>query len=71
MKKKKHNKSPEFLCELEEYDQRGISLLLDGKPSNPKAIAKAHRIAEEGTYMRDYIEDESGEVIELSFDLIK
>jgi len=71
MKKKKKKKSPEFLCELEEYNQRGVSLLLDGQPSSPKAIAKAHRIAEEGTYMRDYIEDEKGEMKKLSFDTVK
>lgn len=68
---KKKKKKTKFLYELEQYDHQGISLLLDGRPSSPKAIAQAHKIAEEGTYMRDYIENELGEVRQLSFDLIK
>jgi hypothetical protein len=68
---KKKKKDAKFLYELEQYDHQGISLLLDGIPSSPKAIAKAHKIAEEGTYMRDYIANEEGEVGQLSFDMIK
>lgn len=57
--------------ELEMYSKQGVSLWLNDKPSTPKAIAKAHRVAEEGAYMRDYVENEKGEVELLKFDYIK
>ena len=44
--------------------------MLDGRPSTPKAIMKAHCIAEDGAYMRDYVQDEEGRVETLQFDLI-
>lgn len=57
--------------ELKEYDRQGISLWLDGIPSNPKEIIKAHRIEEEGVYMRDYMQDEEGGIKAIKFDHIK
>lgn len=73
----KKKKTAKFMSELKGYRDSGIPLYLDGNPSSPKAIVKAHtnvlRIAESGTYtyMRDYEENEEGEVKRLSFDLIK
>jgi hypothetical protein len=69
MGKKKN--TAELLNELRQYDASGLSLYLNGNPSTPKAIVKAHKVAESGTYMRDYIEDDKGEVNKLSFDLIE
>ena len=75
MGKKKEN--AEFLEELRTYRDSGIPLYLNGQLSSPKAIVKAHehvmKVAESGTYtyMRDYDENETGEVKRLSFDLIK
>lgn len=46
--------------ELEEYREMGIPLYLNGRESTPGRIARAYRIAEEGDYMRDYIQDEGG-----------
>ena len=73
----KKKETAKFMTELKNYRDSGISLYLEGHPSSPKAIVKAHsyadRIAESGTYtyMRDYDENEVGEVKRLSFDLIK
>ena len=44
---------------------------MDGHPSSPKEIVKACRVAEEGTYMRDYVQNDKGEVVWVSFDKIK
>lgn len=44
---------------------------LDGHPSTPKEIAKAHKLAENGVYMRDYVENEKGEIAKLKFDFVK
>lgn len=57
--------------ELEAYSSQGIQLLLNGRKSTPKRIEKAYRIAEEGEYMRDYIQDEKGKIKGLSFDFVK
>ncbi|MBU5479617.1 hypothetical protein [Blautia sp. MSJ-19] len=57
--------------ELENYRKNGVSLYLDGKPSTPKSIAKACMIAEEGSYMRDYTEDEKGHIARVDFDHIR
>ena len=73
----KKKETAKFMSELKGYRDSGTSLYLNGQPSSPKAIIKAHthvlRIAESGTYtyMRDYDENEAGEVKRLSFDLIK
>ncbi len=57
--------------ELESYRDKGIELYLNGVPSTPKKIAKACQIAEDGAYMRDYTEDEKGNIACVSFDFIR
>lgn len=57
--------------ELEAYSSQGIQLFLNGRKSTPKRIEKAQRIAEDGEYMRDYIQDENGKIKGLSFDFVK
>ena len=51
MKKNKKQKD-DFRKELDAYQAQGISLWLDGEPSSPKEIWKAHKIAEDISYMR-------------------
>ena len=57
--------------ELETYQTEGIPLWLNGKPSTPEEIVHACMIEEEGTYMRDYVQNVRGKVERLEFDLIK
>ena len=57
--------------ELKSYREQGISLYLNGILSNPKTIAKACQIAEGGGYMRDYVEDEKGQIARVDFDFVK
>lgn len=40
---------------------------MNGKPSNYREIAKAHIVAENGCYMRDYIQDKKGGIAEIDF----
>ena len=57
--------------ELEDYKKQGVELQLDGRPSTPKSITRACKIAEVGEYMRDYVYNGKGELKSLSFDFIK
>ncbi len=57
--------------ELKDFDQQGVELWLDGNISSPKKIVKACRLAEEGSYMRDYVANEKGAICEIRFDLVK
>lgn len=65
------NETDALRTELEDYEERGVELWLDGLPSTPKSIIKAHMIAEEGTYMRDYVQNEDGEVSGIHFNLVQ
>ncbi len=71
MGKKRKKKDHALRRELDMYARQGISLCLDGEPSTPKKIARACSVAEEGMYMRDYVQNERGELEKLEFDLIK
>lgn len=52
--------------ELIEFQKRNVVLSLNGFKSSPQDIAKACAVAENGTYMRDYIEDD-GEIRQVDF----
>lgn len=71
MKKVYKKETSALRSELEAYRKQGVNLWLDGQPGTPKSIAKAHMIAEEGTYMRDYVKDDSGELADLHFHLVR
>lgn len=59
-----------LLFELAELQSRKISLSINGSKSCPEEIVCAYAIAERGTYMRDYIEDE-GVIRQIDFIYVK
>lgn len=71
MKKKSKKQRDCFRRELDFYVSEGIPLWLNGTPSTPKEIEKAHRVAEDISYMRDYVRDSSGRLTRLEFDPVK
>ena len=56
--------------ELQSYQDSGIRLLLEGRESSPESIADACAVAEHGTYMRDYIQDETGKLNIIDFNFV-
>lgn len=56
--------------ELSSLEDRGITIWLEGCPSNSENVTSQLCINEENTYMRDYIFDE-GVLKEIHFDKIK
>lgn len=60
----------QLFVELQKIEQRGITLWLEGLPSNSYGITDAVFVNEDDLYMRDYIYDE-GVLKELRFDKVK
>ncbi|MDO5423405.1 MAG: hypothetical protein Q4F41_06735 [Eubacteriales bacterium] len=65
-------RKPDPLCqELQCYYQEGLRLWLNGRPSNPRQIARACATGEECSYMRDYVQDDEDEIIGIGFDHVR
>lgn len=60
-------KYQELFKELEEFEEYGIYMQLEGKPASPMQIVEAHMVRESGAYMRDYVLNPDGYVKELCF----
>lgn len=72
MNRNRREEFPELKKELEEYERQGIELWLEGARSTSEEIANAHLIKEQSSYiMREYENNERGEVSKIHFDHIK
>ncbi len=60
----------QLFVELQEIEQRGITLWMEGIQSDSNRITDAIFVNEEEAYMRDYIYEE-GVLKELHFDKVK
>lgn len=60
-----------LLIELENIQNRGITILLDGIPSSPLTVTDMLYVSESSNFMRDYVTDEKGVWTELRFDRIR
>ena len=54
-------------AELENYERKGIYMLIDGYQASPLQIVTAYMAKEEGTYMRDYVMNPAGNIEALDF----
>ncbi len=59
-----------LMVELQNYEQQGISIWLEGCPSSSAGVMDAIRVREGISYMRDYVFRE-GELSEVRFDKVK
>lgn len=57
----------DMFTELEDYEKRGVDILLDGYRASPLQIVTAHMAREEGAYMRDYVISGEGNIEALRF----
>lgn len=64
-----HEHMQRLYLELTSLEDRGITIWLEGYPSNSENVASRLSVHEESTYMRDYIFDE-GVLKEIHFDKI-
>lgn len=56
--------------ELISMERKGVSLWLDDRPTSPADIVNSNVLQEDTVYMRDYITDDKGVLVELHFDRI-
>ena len=56
-----------LFTELEQYEQKGIDISIDGYRATPLQIVTAYLTKEEGTYMRDYVLSRDGYIEALAF----
>ena len=54
-------------AELENYERKGIYMLIDGYQASPLQIVTAYMAKEKGTYMRDYVMNPAGNIEALAF----
>ena len=57
----------ELYAELENYERRGVDIMVDGYQASPLQIVTAYMTREEGAYMRDYVMDVKGNIETLAF----
>ena len=56
--------------ELERYEKKGVIISLEGEPVVAKKAAKISCYETEGCYMRDYVIDDNGNIIEIGFNRV-
>ena len=69
----KHEKirnKDDFRKELDAYQSTG-DFVVAGRRTQQSEIWKAHKIAEDISYMRDYVPDSYGRLLRLEFDAVK
>lgn len=60
-------KNLQLLEELDILNRKGVRITLEGLEVSPSRVMDEFVISEESDYMRDYILDENGKIIELGF----
>lgn len=65
-----HEHMRKLYLELASFENRGVTIWLEGYPSDPESVAGELSLNEDGPYMRDYIFDE-GVLKEVHFDKVK
>lgn len=61
-----------LMQELREYKSKQVNLMLEGRDSTPRQIANACFVREDDNcYMREYVGNEEGTIVEIRFNKIK
>lgn len=58
-----------LLVELQAFENQGVSIWLDGYPSNSREVSQVMSVREQISYMRDYVFAE-GQISQLHFDRV-
>ena len=69
MQQKRAFSGQTLLIELQNYEKQGISIWLEGLPSNSAEVSEAMCVREDNNYMRDYV-FQKGALSQVRFDKI-
>ncbi len=69
MRQKREKNGYALMVELQNYEQQGISIWLEGRPSSSAQVTETIKVREGISYMRDYV-FQSGELSQVRFDKI-
>lgn len=58
-----------LLVELQAFENQGVSIWLDGYPSNSEEVTQVMNLKEQISYMRDYVFAE-GKISQIHFDRV-
>ena len=58
-----------LLVELQAFEDQGVSIWLDGYPSNSEEVSQAMTLREQISYMRDYVFAQ-GQISQIHFDRV-
>lgn len=58
------------MVELQEFENRGVSIWLDGYPSSSEEVTQIMALREQISYMRDYVFAE-GKISQIHFDRVE
>ena len=60
-----------ILSEMREAEKAGLSFSVDGKFYTSGEAQELHRVMEDSYYMKSYVEDDSGKIVQVDFDHIE
>ncbi|MDD3404365.1 MAG: hypothetical protein PHQ72_13605 [Hespellia sp.] len=60
-----------LFAELEQLEEKGVQIGMDGTPASPQQVVNAHMVKEEGAYMRDYVINKDGNIEKIDFTKLK
>ncbi len=70
MKEHKFLEEQILMVELQEFENQGVSIWLDGFPSNSFEVTQRMSLREQISYMRDYVFAE-GKISQIHFDRVE
>lgn len=60
-----------LLSELEQAEEAGMAFSVDGELYTLREAQKLHMVMEDGYYMKSYVEDDTGKIVQIDFDHIE
>lgn len=60
-----------ILSEMREAEKAGLSFSVDGKFYTTDEAQELHMVMEDSYYMKSYVEDDSGKIVQIDFDHIE
>ncbi len=60
-----------LLTELQQAEDAGLAFYVDGRPYTTREREQLHMVMEDSYYMKSYIEDDAGRIIQIDFEHIE